>query len=111
MGPCLPLLKKIYRCCVCKIYEPFSALPRVLALTVASHELCLLVALVPPDNKLTLAHSALLSWAESRASLRTQAKVGPAPASGGLGARDFWFAGSRFRAFPHHKFEANFPTL
>ena len=56
---------------------------------------------VPPDNKPTLAHSALLSWLRCHLPRH----------SGGLGARGFWFAGSRFRAFPHHKFEANFPTL
>ena len=44
---------------------------------------------VPPDNKPTLAHSALLSWLGCHL-----------PRQWRLGARDFWFAGSRSLSFP-----------
>ena len=67
--------------------------------TALTHRACEILS-VPPDNKPTLARSALLSWLCCHL-----------PRQWRLGARDFWFAGSRFRAFPHHKFEANFPSL
>ena len=56
---------------------------------------------VPPDNKPTLAHSALLSWLRCHLPRH----------SGGLGARDFWFAGSRFLSFPSLQIWGKFPNL
>ena len=56
---------------------------------------------VPPDNKPTLAHSALLSWLGCHLPRH----------SGDLGARDFWFAGSRFLSFPSLQIWGKFPNL
>ena len=56
---------------------------------------------VPPDNKPTLAHSALLSWLRCHLPRH----------SGGLGARDFWFAGSRVLSFPSLQIWGKFPNL
>ena len=68
--------------------------------TALKHRACK-ISFDPPDNKPTLAHSALLSW------LRC-----PLPRhSGGLGARDFWFAGSRFLSFPSLQIWGKFPNL